>query len=250
VNHSLTEPRPVVVARNGETVAEAAQTAERYYEKWAHCHVNWTAIFVGALAAFATVLLFGLVGVAVGAQLIGPEHRLVDLKKFGIEALIFGVCGAFFSFVVGGWVAGKIAGILHSEPAMLHGAIVWLVTVPMVVAAASFGAGNLLGGWYSGLGNFQSSATAANSPFVQPERPGATASPEEMSAYRAQVAEYQRNIKQWNEETPKVTRNTALGAVTALLLGLVGCVVGGWMASGEPMNFSHYQTRKPVYHTS
>ena len=38
------------------------------------------------------------------------------------------------------------------------------------------------------------------------------------------------------------------GAVTALLLGLIGGVVGGWMASGEPMNFSHYRTRKAIYH--
>jgi len=30
-------------------------------------------------------------------------------------------------------------------------------------------------------------------------------------------------------------RNAALGALTALLLGLVGSVVGGWMGSGERM---------------
>jgi len=27
-------------------------------------------------------------------------------------------------------------------------------------------------------------------------------------------------------------------------------VIGGWMASGEPMNFVHYRTRKPKYHTA
>jgi hypothetical protein len=40
-----------------------------------------------------------------------------------------------------------------------------------------------------------------------------------------------------------VARNTALGALTALLLGLVGSVLGGWMASGEPMSFTHYRKR-------
>jgi hypothetical protein len=43
-----------------------------------------------------------------------------------------------------------------------------------------------------------------------------------------------------------VTRNVALGAVTALLLGLIGSVIGGWWATGEPMNFTHHRTRKPL----
>jgi uncharacterized membrane protein YeaQ/YmgE (transglycosylase-associated protein family) len=55
-----------------------------------------------------------------------------------------------------------------------------------------------------------------------------------------------QKVRQWKEETPKATRNSAIGAVTALLLGLMGSVIGGWMASGEPMNFTHFRTRKTV----
>lgn len=32
-------------------------------------------------------------------------------------------------------------------------------------------------------------------------------------------------------------RTAALGGVTALLIGLTGAVIGGWMGSGEPMTF-------------
>ena len=222
-------------------------TAEARHEKWAHCHVNWTAISVGALAAISMVVLFGLVGIALGAHLVGPEHRLVDLKKLGLWTLILSVCGAFFSSVVGGWVATKIAGILHSEPAIIHGAIVWLVTVPMLVVGAALGAATLFGGWYAGLSPNQ--AASSSTPFVRPDTLGATATAEEIAIYKAQQAEYNRNVKQWHDETPQVTRNSALGAIMALLLGLLGSVIGGWMASGEPMNFSHYRTRKPLYHT-
>jgi hypothetical protein len=196
------------------------------------------------------VLLFGLIGIALGAHLLGPEHRVVDLKKLGIGTLIFSVCGAFFSFVVGGWVAGKIAGILHSEPAMLHGALVWLLAVPILVMAAGLGAANLFGGWFAGLSITPAAASAGNTPFVRPDPPVAGATSEEIATYREQQAEYVRNIKQWNDDTPKATRNGALGAVTALLLGLMGAVIGGWMASGEPMNFSHYRSRTPVYHVN
>jgi hypothetical protein len=38
-------------------------------------------------------------------------------------------------------------------------------------------------------------------------------------------------------------RNTALANVAALLLGLVGGVLGGWMASGEPMSWTYYRRR-------
>jgi hypothetical protein len=193
------------------------------------------------------MVLFGLVGTALGAHLLGPEHRVVDLKKVGIWALVFSVCGAFFSSVVGGWVAVKIAGILHAEPAIIHGAIVWLVTVPLLVVGAALGAASLFGGWYAGLA--PNAATSANTPFVNPEAPGANASSEESTTFKTQQAEYNRNVKQWREDTPKATRNGALVAITALLLGLLGSIVGGWMASGEPMNFTHYRTRKPIYHT-
>lgn len=221
---------------------------EIVHERWAHCHVNWTAVGVGALTAFSMVLLFGLIGVAVGAHLVGPEHRLVDLRAMGMGALLFSVAAAFISFVVAGWVAGKIAGILHSEPGMLHGAVTWLVTVPMFVVASGLGASTLFGGWYAGMSTTQSSATGANSPFVRPERPETGATATEVAAYREQQAEYNRNVRQWQEETPKATRNTAIALVTALLLGLIGCTVGGWWASGEPMNFSHHLTRKPLYY--
>src|SRR6266851_1529466 len=40
-----------------------------------------------------------------------------------------------------------------------------------------------------------------------------------------------------------MARNGALAALTALLLGLVGSVVGGWMASGEPMTFTYHPIR-------
>ena len=38
-------------------------------------------------------------------------------------------------------------------------------------------------------------------------------------------------------------RNTALVTVVALLLGLVGSVLGGWLASGEPMSLTYYRRR-------
>src|ERR1700751_2527530 len=136
-------------------------SAEIEYERWVHWPVNWSAVWVGALAALVAVLIFVLIGIAVGAYLLGPEHRVVDLKKLGIGALIFSVFSAFVAFVVGGWITGKIAGILHSAPAMLHGGVTWCVAVPLLVALAALGAGNYFGGWFGGLGGTPSWAAPA-----------------------------------------------------------------------------------------
>src|SRR5262249_48876539 len=111
----------------------AEVAAEMEYEKWVHWPVNWSAVWVGALSGLAAVLLFGLIGIAVGAHLLGPEHRVVDLKKIGLGTLAFSVFSAFLAFAIAGWVAGKVAGTLRSEPAMLHGVIAWLVAIPFLV---------------------------------------------------------------------------------------------------------------------
>ena len=195
-------------------------------ETWIPWPVCWSGIWVGALTAIALALLFGLVGIALGFHLLGPSGRILDWHKFGIGALIFSVCGAFFSGVVGGWAAGKVAGILRSEPAMLHGAIVWLVTVPLLLALAALGAGSYFGGWYGGLAG---QAVWVTPPSVPGPAPSIPLDPAARTAAEREAA--------------RVARNSALGAVTALLLGLVGSVIGGWMASGEPMTFTYYRTR-------
>lgn len=170
--------------------------------------LSWSAVWVGTLAAIALALIFGLVGIAVGAHRVGQP--LGAWHDMSFLALAWSVFGAFISFVVGGWAAAKVGGFRRSETAMLHGTIAWLIAVPILVAMASLGAAAYLGTWYSGLAGTPVWAAAA-----------ATQDPNAALA----------------------ARNAALAAVTALLLGLVGGVVGGWMGSGEPMTFTHYRTR-------
>jgi hypothetical protein len=154
--------------------------------------------------------VLGLTGIAVGAHQTGVNARITNWSDIGLVALIFSVTGAFFSFVVGGWAAGKIAGARRAETASLHGAIVWIVAAPLLLVLAALGAGSYLGGWYSGLAGTPHWAAAP-----------AAADP----------------------NAALVARNGALAALTALLLGLMGSVLGGWLASGEPMTFTNHRKR-------
>jgi uncharacterized membrane protein YeaQ/YmgE (transglycosylase-associated protein family) len=179
------------------------------YQQWEAVAwpVSWSAIWIGTLAALAAGLIFGLMGTAIGAY---QEARIVDWHKFQMWALVFSICGAFFAYAIGGWTTGKILGARRAEYSVLHGVIAWLVTIPILLVLASLGAASYFGVWYGGL-----AGTPAWAPAVV-------------------VVDPQAAI---------IARNGALGALTALLVGLIGSVIGGWMASGEPMTFTYYRTR-------
>jgi hypothetical protein len=173
-------------------------------ETWVAWGVNWNAVWVGALAALAAALIFGLIGTAVGATSVQKFSSFTTVTRIDVAMVI---CSAFFSFAICGWAAGKITGARHSERTILHGVIAWLTATPLLVVLLAVGAGNAFGGWYGGL-------------IVSPFGPAV-----------AQPA------------TPDVVRATALAAITSLLVGLLGSVIGGWMASGEPMTFTHHSKR-------
>ena len=118
--------------------------------------VNWTAIIVGALAAVVAVVIFGLIGTAIGAHKTGVEGRITAWSGVGFASLVWEVLSAFFAFVLGGWIAARLAGLRRAEDAALHG---------------------------------------------------------------------------------------ALATVTAILIGLMGSGIGGWLASGEPMRIANYRVR-------
>lgn len=213
---------------------------ETTYEKWTHWPIHWSGIWVGALASLAALIVFALIGLSIGATLVGPESRVVDLKKIALGTLAFGIFSSFLAFVIGGCLSVTVAGIRRSEPAMLNGAIVWLVSVPFIATLSVLGTGSAFGSWYAGL-----NASPQDAPFERPLVPSPNASDAERSAYQTERTEYEKKVAQWRETAPTVVRNGALLAITGLLLGLMGSVLGGWMASGEPMNLSHPRYRTP-----
>ena len=116
----------------------------------------------------------------------------------------------FLAFVVGGWSACMIGGFRRSERAILHGGIVWTVAIPILLIVTALGAGVYFGGWYGGLVG----------------TPAWVVGPKEIDPNAAIIA-----------------RNSALGSLTALLLGLVGATIGSWMGSGQPMRISFRRSK-------
>ena len=179
-------------------------------DRWTAWPVYWSPVVLGAMVAVVATVLFGLVGTAIGAHKAGSEGRITTWSGVGFAGLVFAVVSSFFAFVIGAWAAVRVAGIRRSEPAVLHGAISWIVAVFVMVLIAGL-SGAIFNGWYTSI---------APAPAV-PAVPGSPVDPSVAIA----------------------ARNGALAAAAALLMGLMGSVVGAWMASGEPMTVGSYRVR-------
>jgi hypothetical protein len=178
---------------------------------WTAWPVYWTPIVVGALASIVAVVLFGVMGTALGSWKAGSEGRVTDFAGLGRLAVAYAVFASFLAFAIGGWITVRIAGIRRAETAILQAAITFLVATVALVAMASFG-GAALNGWYVSL----VPAPVVPTPAGQPVNPAVA----------------------------KAAAAGATAASVAILLGLAGSVVGGWMASGEPMDLTFIERER------
>jgi hypothetical protein len=188
----------------------AARDGYGWDASWTGWHLNWGSVFLGALAGLVAAVLFSLIALAVGAHK-AVDDRILKWADLGPVTIIFSVFGAFFASVIGAWVAAKMSGARRAEPAILHGVAAWLVSMAIVLLFAALSGANTLGGGYLGGLTPPGAPAPANTP-VDPN-------------------------------TAIAIRNAAVGSVLGILIGLMGAVVGGWFASGEPMNVNYYRTR-------
>jgi hypothetical protein len=204
------EVREVRVGPPAEAVAVAAPP-ELEVEATApgRDRVRFGPVVAGLLTALTTLLLLGLLGVALGLSGVdsgaaggagGPP------PEAGPLAVFWTVLSAFVAFLLGGYVAGRTAAVYDVRWGALNGALVFMLAVPVALWLAAQGAGAAAGA----LG------AAAAALGVDPARLVAearTASPAEI----ARAAE--------------AGRNGAWGALLGALLGLVAGALGGTLGT-------------------
>lgn len=117
--------------------------------------VSWGAIFAGVTAAIAVQLLLNLLGAGVGAATINPQQPGQGLA---LGAAIWFVVSSVISLFVGGWIAGRLAGIPNKRDGALHGFVTWSLASLALVYLLSTAVGGLLGGAASVLGQTASLA--------------------------------------------------------------------------------------------
>jgi hypothetical protein len=120
--------------------------------------MSWGAIFAGVTVVIAIQLLLNLLGAGVGAATINPQQGQQPGHGLAVGAAIWFVISTIISLFLGGWVAGRLAGIPNKRDGALHGFVTWALASLVLVYMLSTAVGGLLGGAASVLGQTASLA--------------------------------------------------------------------------------------------
>ena len=170
--------------------------------------VRWGPIWAGLLAAFFTLLVLSLLGLAIGASTVntGAAVQGSGNQNAGSYSAIWAGISAIIAFLIGGYVAGRTAAVHERGWAALNGALVFLLALPILLWLATQGLGAIIGNAGSiahglGINLGQLSATAT----------GTAQNPTPTQAQQA----------------VDTAKTTAWGTLIGLVVGLVAGALGG-----------------------
>jgi ABC-type multidrug transport system fused ATPase/permease subunit len=103
--------------------------------------VRWSSVLAGLFTTLATLIVLAVLGIAIGLSTFDAQN----LDNFGIGAGIYGAVSAIIAFLFGGFISARTAAVAGSGNGILNGAMVWLVTIPLIVNLLGSGIGTLLG---------------------------------------------------------------------------------------------------------
>jgi hypothetical protein len=112
--------------------------------------VSWGGIFGGVLVAIGLLLLLTALGVAVGISTAQPGET--EASTLGAGAGIWAGISLLLALFVGGMVATRIGAISDGATGFFEGALVWVVSILLMVYFASSGVSMLAGGAFQMVG--------------------------------------------------------------------------------------------------
>jgi hypothetical protein len=112
--------------------------------------VSWGGIFGGVLVAVGLLLLLTALGVAVGISAAQPGQT--DASTLGTGAGIWAGLSLLVALFIGGLVSTRIGAITDGATGFFEGALVWVVSILLMVYFASSGVSMLAGGAFQMLG--------------------------------------------------------------------------------------------------
>jgi hypothetical protein len=105
--------------------------------------VSWGGIFGGVLVAVGLLFLLGALGVAIGISAADPGQT--QASTLGAGAGIWAGLSLLIALFVGGMVSTRIGAITDGTTGFFEGALVWVVSILMMVYFASSGVSMLAG---------------------------------------------------------------------------------------------------------
>lgn len=196
-----------------------------------HDRVHWGPIIAGLLAAFTTLLLLSLLGLAVGLTTVNAGTAAAQggpPADVGRNSAIWAAISGIVAFLLGGYVAGRTAAIFNRSWGALNGALVFMLAMPVILWLAGQGLGTVLGS----LGNL-SGALASNPSAAQAAQ--GVAGQAQATAQSIQPVDVAR--------AAEAARNTAWGTLGGSLVALTASALGGYLGTRHPTATQRTTTR-------
>ncbi len=131
-------------------VSERRRGAYRAILRAEGMKVSWGGIFGGVLVAVGLLLLLTALGVAVGISAAEPGQT--EASTLGTGAGIWAGVSLLVALFIGGLVSTRIGAITDGATGFFEGALVWVVSILMMVYFAGSGVSMLAGGAFQMVG--------------------------------------------------------------------------------------------------
>jgi hypothetical protein len=115
--------------------------------------ISWGAIFAGVVIAVAVQLVLGILGAGIGLTMVDPvEGTTPGAAGFGIGACIYWLITTIVALGAGGYAAARVAGVHERFDALVHGLVVWGVTLILTLYLLTSAVGGIIGGAFRTVG--------------------------------------------------------------------------------------------------
>lgn len=115
--------------------------------------ISWGAIFAGVVIAVAVQLVLGILGAGIGLTMVDPvEGTTPGAAGFGIGAGLYWLVTTIVALGTGGYAAARMAGVHERFDALVHGLVVWGVTLILTLYLLTSAVGGIIGGAFRTVG--------------------------------------------------------------------------------------------------
>ncbi len=115
--------------------------------------ISWGAIFAGVVIAVAVQLVMGILGTGIGLSMVDPvEGSTPGATGFGIGAGLYWLITTVVALGAGGYAAARVSGVTEKFDALVHGLVVWGVTLIQTLYLLTSAVGGIIGGAFRTVG--------------------------------------------------------------------------------------------------
>ena len=160
--------------------------------------ISWGAVFAGLVVALVVQLSLSLLGLGIGIGSIDPAAEQNPASGLGTGALIWWIVSMLLSLFIGGWVAGRLAGMPTSFDSILHGILTWSLFTLLSFYLLTTAVGRII----SGVGSVVGSTLSLAGQGV------AAVAPQAADAIQSRLEESGVNFQSVKQEARQILQQT------------------------------------------